>query len=1096
MTYASAPTAGGNTTVVNPTGEGAVSVSEDAPTPEAANIRLIIPTLSDPSGGTPSSIRIISVTGGSLTQSAGAAITLGAAGTILSLASGRIDLRFVPVANRDTAATFQYVVVDPHNSGVNSAESTATVNITPVNDPPILQTSSGENGDGLYGTYYLNDWQLTGSTSNRVDQTVNFISNVASPNPTTVWGMTGMNPEQYSIRWTGQVKAPVSGTFYFSTVTDDGTRLWINDDLVIDSWIPQAATFYESVGISMTAGTKYNIKFEYYERGGGEQATLQWRYPSQGVQVIPQAYLFPGTSRATLSYVTGAGAVPIDDGIIISDIDSANMASATVSIASNYISGQDYLGFNSQNGISGSFDGTTGVLTLSGSATLANYQTALQSVTYTNTSGSPDMSTRTISFLVNDGSANSNATTRNITITATNNAPVITQGTSSSVTMSEDASPTGFSLTLGATDAENNTLTWSVSGAASHGSASVTGTGNSKSIGYTPVANYNGSDSFLIQVSDGLGGTDTITVNVTISAGNDAPFSTVSPSISGTFHPGQILTANKGTWSDANDQTPGTISYAYEWRRFDDTSGNGLSVVGTNTTYTIQGADLAKYLVLRVTATDDGEGSPSTQSTSFDTDYVQVLNSTPTITEGSAISKTIDEDNSPTTFSQTLTASDSDSDTLTWSVSTPASYGTATLTGSGSSRSVVYEPTANYHGTDSFVVSVTDIFGASATTTFSLTINPINDSPVVTVMPTISQREAVVRVDHTLGVSSGTWNDASDLNPGTITISYQWQRCDLATCTSFSDITGATRATYTLQAVDEGKYIRAQVTATDDGEGLPSSQTVEVSTSSVGQIFPADSSLKINQNSKYTNSDTVGLDVLVGNILAGVTEMSFSEDPLFIGATWVPYSLTARYLLSSGDGQKTVYVRFRDAAGNVSMAYANTIILDTIAELALSKVDTKTYKETPSQIVTTSLKPVLSGTAEPGALINITIHSDPIHGLTYADAYGHWSWTLPVSLPYGTHDARIAMTDSAGNWRELEFNLIVEEAVASTTETAVSLDSDSASDSQNDLSAPNNLATATATSESGRGNISFWWWLLLLIPLFFYYLYRRSRKRL
>ena len=49
------------------------------------------------------------------------------------------------------------------------------------------------------------------------------------------------------------------------------------------------------------------------------------------------------------------------------------------------------------------------------------------------------------------------------------------------------------------------------------------GTGNSKAIGYTSNPNYNGSDSFVVQVSDGKGGTDTVTVNVTIEAVNDAP---------------------------------------------------------------------------------------------------------------------------------------------------------------------------------------------------------------------------------------------------------------------------------------------------------------------------------------------------------------------------------------------------------------------------------------------------------------------------------------------------------------------------------------------------------------------------------------------
>lgn len=998
IAFANTPTAGGDATVVNPVGGGAVSISEDAPTPEAANIRLVVPTLIDSGGGTPSSIRIIAVTGGSISQGAtGSSITLGASGTILGLTSGRIDLRFVPVANRDSAATFQYVVVDPHNSSVNSAESTATVNITPVNDPPILQTSSGENGDGLYGTYYLNDWQLTGTTANKVDPTINFISLAEFPIPTTVWGMPNMNPEQYSIRWTGQVKAPVSGTFYFSTVTDDGTRLWINDNLVIDSWIPQAATFYESIGISMTAGTKYNIKFEYYERGGGEQATLQWRYPGQGVQVIPQAYLFPGTSRATLSYVTSSGAVPIDDGIIISDIDSANMASATVSIASNYISGEDYLGFNPQNGISGSFNGTTGVLTLSGASSRANYQTALQSVTYTNTSATPNTSTRTISFLVNDGAIDSNATTRNITITATNNAPVITQGASSSVTMSEDASPTAFSLTLGATDTENNTLTWSVSGAASHGSASVSGTGNSKAISYTPVANYNGTDSFLVQVSDGLGGIDTITINVTISAVNDLPI----------------------------------------------------------------------------------------------------------ITEGATISKTIDEDSSPTAFTQTLNATDIDGNTLTWSISTPASHGAAAISGTGASKSLSYEPTTNYNGTDSFVVTVSDGNSGTDTITINVTISPRNDPPKVTVLPVITQPVEPTRVDHTLGVTSGTWNDGDDLVPGTIGYTYQWQRCTTTECTDATDIADATLSTYTVGATEQSKFLRVKVVATDNGEGLPTSQSVTVYTSALGQILAADSSLTIQENKSYTNSNAVSLAILTRSILTGVTEMSLSESPLFTGATWVPYALTGQYNLSAGDGQKTIYIRFRDAAGNISTSYFNTIILDTSAALQVEKVGQTALETISRQITINSVQPVISGTAEPGSVINIVVHSDPIIGQTTADSSGRWSWTPLITIPLGTHQVLVTTTDLAGNSKEVSFSMIVEGALAANTTpvrnstvspNASSATVESAAAQVTDISTVASGKSNTVTEETTKKANPWWLWIILVfILIYLYYEYRRRK---
>ncbi len=115
------------------------------------------------------------------------------------------------------------------------------------------------------------------------------------------------------------------------------------------------------------------------------------------------------------------------------------------------------------------------------------------------------------------------------TVTPVNDLPVITEGASVGVGMSEDGSPTAFALTLHASDADaGDTLTWSILTAAAHGTATATGTGASRVIGYTPITGYNGTDSFIVQVSDGHGGTDTITVNVTIGAVNYAPVITES----------------------------------------------------------------------------------------------------------------------------------------------------------------------------------------------------------------------------------------------------------------------------------------------------------------------------------------------------------------------------------------------------------------------------------------------------------------------------------------------------------------------------------------------------------------------------------------
>ncbi len=127
---------------------------------------------------------------------------------------------------------------------------------------------------------------------------------------------------------------------------------------------------------------------------------------------------------SALGYTENAGAVAITSTIAISDVDDTHIESAVVQITGNYANGQDVLAFTNQNGITGSWNATNGTLTLSGSATLGQYEAALRSITYTNTSDNASTATRTVSFTVNDGSANSNTQTRDFNITAVNDAPV------------------------------------------------------------------------------------------------------------------------------------------------------------------------------------------------------------------------------------------------------------------------------------------------------------------------------------------------------------------------------------------------------------------------------------------------------------------------------------------------------------------------------------------------------------------------------------------------------------------------------------------------------------------------------------------------
>ncbi len=595
---ASTPEPGGDTTVVNPSGEGAVSINEDAPQPESANIRLIVPNLVDSEGGTPNWIRILSVTGGVLQSSNGSTITLGTSGTILSLSSSKIDLRFKPNSNRDTNASFQYVVVDPHDAMNNSSASVATVPITAVNDTPILQTYVDGNGTGLAATYYLTNWDLTGSTYSRIDPRINFNNN---------FGVPGLNEEQFSVRWTGKVRSPLTGNVTFSTQSDDGVRLWVNGQQVIDNWTLHGTTTDTASPISLVEGELYDIRMEFYERGGGEVAMLQWAYSGQSTEVIPQTYLYPATVRPVLKFINGSSAVVIDDALTIEDVDNETMTGASVEISVNYQSSEDSLQFTDQNGITGTYN--SGTLTLSGEASVTHYQAALRSVRYFNNDSSPTTSTRTIRFRVDDGDDTSNYVTRNIEFTSENSSPVIAQGTSTSVTMDEDASPTAFSLTLDATDADEHSISWSIVTQADHGAASVGGAGNSTSVLYTPDANYYGSDSFVVQASDGQGGTDTITVNVTITDRTSPLISNLSTEI-------QSSTSALVTWT-TDEQASTRVSYGITSSYGTNTTETDTSPRVTAHSRTITGLISCTTYYYRVTSTDATTNTTTSDGKTF-----------------------------------------------------------------------------------------------------------------------------------------------------------------------------------------------------------------------------------------------------------------------------------------------------------------------------------------------------------------------------------------------------------------------------------------------------------------------------------------------
>jgi hypothetical protein len=160
-----------------------------------------------------------------------------------------------------------------------------------------------------------------------------------------------------------------------------------------------------------------------------------------------------------LEYIAGSGKVNITGTITISDVDSRNIRSASIRIINGYIPDEDVLVFTNQNHITGVWDKSTGILKLSGSASLANYQTALRSIRYENINTvNPSVITRTISFRVFDGLSNSNTVTRNIAIGLSNKAPQLTDIESTQLVYCPNSGTVAVTAALAASDADNSNL--------------------------------------------------------------------------------------------------------------------------------------------------------------------------------------------------------------------------------------------------------------------------------------------------------------------------------------------------------------------------------------------------------------------------------------------------------------------------------------------------------------------------------------------------------------------------------------------------------------------------------------------------------------
>ncbi|MEJ8850277.1 PA14 domain-containing protein [Variovorax rhizosphaerae] len=203
---------------------------------------------------------------------------------------------------RDAWATAPYLH-DGSAATVEDAVRAHTTGGTPVTPPP-----TGTTGTGLLGSYF-NNMTLDGTPALTRVEAMDFDWLDGSP-------AASISADEFSVRWTGMVEALTSGNYQFRTLSDDGIRVWVNGNLVIDNWTPHGPTYNESTAISLVAGQLYSIKVEFYEWVGGATMRLNWKTPGSATYVaIPAARLYSGTTTPTPP--TTPGTSPLSEADIV-----------------------------------------------------------------------------------------------------------------------------------------------------------------------------------------------------------------------------------------------------------------------------------------------------------------------------------------------------------------------------------------------------------------------------------------------------------------------------------------------------------------------------------------------------------------------------------------------------------------------------------------------------------------------------------------------------------------------------------------------------------------------------------------------------------
>ncbi|MFO1389710.1 glycoside hydrolase family 3 C-terminal domain-containing protein [Cellvibrio sp.] len=169
--------------------------------------------------------------------------------------------------------------------GVDLVEGREDPRAAPIIDASYLRPDANSKQQGLKGEYFRGRDFSGAPVFTRIDSRISFRWDRGSPTDDAVArgevkSADAVPSDNFSVRWTGQLIAPTTGSYEISVSANDGMRLYINGALVIDSWELSARLQSKSAKINLEAGKSYAIKLEYFEDIRDAEVRLSWRLPN------------------------------------------------------------------------------------------------------------------------------------------------------------------------------------------------------------------------------------------------------------------------------------------------------------------------------------------------------------------------------------------------------------------------------------------------------------------------------------------------------------------------------------------------------------------------------------------------------------------------------------------------------------------------------------------------------------------------------------------------------------------------------------------------------------------------------------------------